>query len=310
VRRFHFWLLYTLVVVVSAVLLISFWVGTKGKVKLDTVFNPSRQVSVVLLGDVMLGRTVMTTSLDLGDPIYPFLKVADYLRGDKIVFANLENPIIKKCPRHTEGLIFCADPEMVEGLVFSGIDVVTLANNHTRNYGDVGLRETVEFLDANGIVHVGLGELKVKDVEGVRFGFLGFDHVGRGTGFFQEEFDLVSKSDSLVDVLIVGVHWGVEYTSEPTVNQRQWAEEMVSRGADVISGHHPHWVQSVEYLTGPEGSRVPVYYSLGNFVFDQMWSTPTRKGMVVELTFEDGVLVKEKRSRVFMEEWAQPMFVE
>ena len=280
----------------------------------------SQPVEIILTGDVMLGRTVMTTSLDLNDPVYPFRKVADTLRSADIVFANLENPIIKNCPRHTDGFKFCADPRMVEGLTFSGIDVVNLANNHTLNYGKEGLEETKNFLTSSKIDYVGVGNLVTKEVEGNTFGFLGFDMVDNQLS--KGNLELIKTSDTKVDVLIVGVHWGTEYTQKASEIQREWANLIIENGADVIVGHHPHWVQEIEYIsqqntTGanlnhPTGGVVAapvVYYSLGNFVFDQMWSQKTREGLAIRLTFRDSELIGEEKLPTYMTSWAQPEFV-
>ena len=116
-----------------------------------------------------------------------------------------------------------------------------------------------------------------------------------------EEQELLETSDAQVNVLIVGMHWGVEYQNVALPGVKKLAGEMVELGADVVVGHHPHWVQDFETIEGK-----PVYYSLGNFVFDQMWSDETREGMAVKLVFEKDQLVSEKQMRVFMEEWAQP----
>jgi len=293
--------------------------------------NPPRgwvedgKVEIILTGDVMLGRTVMTKSLDLGDPTYPFKKVAERLRSADLVFVNLENPIVEDCPRHYEGFKFCADPKMVEGLVFAGVDVVNLANNHTLNYGHAGLDETKKILGENGIAVTGVNNLPdrqagltMKQLKNATFGFLGFNFVENGPS--EEDLNLVYEAKESVDVLIVGVHWGVEYTDKPTTNQREWARELVEAGADVIAGHHPHWIQDVEQvgqihtrgagINPPEGWKsVPVYYSLGNFVFDQMWSEKTRRGMVVELIFDGKQLISQQSHKTYMSSWAQPEFL-
>lgn len=261
----------------------------------------SRDVSVILTGDVMLGRSVMITSLDLGDPAYPFRKVGQTLSEADIVFLNLENPVIEGCPRILGGFTFCADPKMIEGLTFSGVDVVTLANNHSANYGQDGVKETEKLLSEKGIESVGLGNLAIKKVKGITFGFLGFDFVFKSPK--DSDFELAKASDSRVDVLIVGVHWGVEYKDKANANQRLWAKKLVELGADVVVGHHPHWVQDDEKIDGK-----PVYYSLGNFVFDQMWSEETKKGLAVRLTFRDGALIKEERLPTYISSWAQPEF--
>ena len=263
----------------------------------------SRDVEIILTGDVMLGRTVMTKSLDSGEPTYPFEKVAGQLAEADFVFVNLENPIIENCPRTSTGLKFCTDPKLTSGLKFAGVDVVTLANNHALDYGKGGIEKTVEFLKEEGIEAVGLGNLVIKEKKGIRFGFLGFNFVSSGPK--DEDFKLVSDSDEKVEVLIVGIHWGEEYQDKANKFQREWTKKLVEVGADVIVGHHPHWVQDSESTNGK-----PVYYSLGNFVFDQMWSEKTREGLLIKLTFRDGVLVDEEKLPIYMANWAQPEFAE
>lgn len=260
------------------------------------------ETRLILTGDVMLGRNVEIMSREVGDFSYPFEKVADRLKNADIVFINLENPIVKNCPTHNSGFTFCATPEMIAGLVFSGVDVVNLANNHSGNYGQVGLNQSVENLAEKEILTTGLGKLITLERDGMIFGFLGFDFTVKSP--IKADYELIKSSDSQVDFLIVGVHWGVEYTDKPTESQRIWAKQMVEAGADVIAGHHPHWVQESEFIEGK-----PVYYSLGNFVFDQMWSEETRKGLVVALTFKGGFLQAQEFFPIYIQNWAQPKFV-
>lgn len=270
--------------------------------KFSPKIKQGSETIIMLTGDVMLGRTVMTKSLDSGNPSYPFEKVSDELSEADIVFINLENPIVSNCPRSSEGLIFCADPAMAEGLVTAGIDIVNLANNHSRNYGENGLSETIEILDEKEILTTGLGELVVKESKGIKYGFLGFDFISKTPK--ENDYELVAKSTDEVGVLIVSVHWGTEYRSEPAETQKQWAKKLVEAGADVVVGHGSHWVQGAEYI-----NEKPVYYSLGNFVFDQMWSEETRKGLIMKLTFRDGNLIKEEELPTYMSSWAQPEFI-
>ena len=261
------------------------------------------EISLVLVGDIMLGRGVEIVSRQKGDPGYPFLKVAERVREADIVFGNLENPIVENCPVHSEGFKFCATPWMIGGLVFSGVDVVSLANNHSLNYGREGLAQTKRLLLDQGIDSVGVGELLVREAGGVKFGFMGFEYVGKG--FNKGDLEKIRKADQGVDVLVVGVHWGEEYKSEPGRGLRDWGEKMIEAGADVVSGHHPHWVQGWEYIGGK-----PVFWSLGNFVFDQMWSEKTRQGMGVWLRDEGNTLKSVETIPTFMEAWAQPSWLE
>ena len=263
----------------------------------------SRDVEIILTGDIMLGRTVMSKSLDSDDPTYPFKKVAGKLAEADFVFVNLENPIIENCPGTSTGLKFCTDPKLIEGLKLAEVDVVTLANNHAGDYGKGGIEKTVKFLKEEGIEAVGLGNLVIKEKKGIKFGFLGFNFVSKSPK--DEDFKLISDSNKKVDILIVGVHWGEEYQDKANKFQREWAKMLVEKGADVVVGHHPHFVQDSESIEGK-----PVYYSLGNFVFDQMWSEKTRQGLTLKLIYRNGQLVKIEELPIYMSSWAQPEFVE
>lgn len=107
-----------------------------------------------------------------------------------------------------------------------------------------------------------------------------------------------------MNILIVGVHWGEEYKSKANSNQKLIAEKLSEAGADYIVGHHPHWIQNIETMGNSK-----VYYSLGNFVFDQMWSEKTKKGMSVNLIFKGKKLFKENLLWSYMDKFAQPGWV-
>jgi poly-gamma-glutamate capsule biosynthesis protein CapA/YwtB (metallophosphatase superfamily) len=270
----------------------------------ELVPDKSAEVSlteIVLTGDIMLGRTVMTTALDKKDPVYPFRDVADKLKEADLVFANLENPIVEDCPRHYDGFKFCADPMLLEGLVFSGVDVVTLANNHTGNYGLDGFSQTKRHLKARQIDFVGDNNFVSREINGIKFGFLGFDFVDRH--ITQNELDLVKRSKTQVDILLAGVHWGVEYKDVPSQKQKEIGEKLADSGADIIVGHHPHWVQPWEYINGKL-----VFWSLGNFIFDQMWSEETRSGMAVKVTFKGNKIHEVSEMPLYMDKWARPQW--
>lgn len=263
-------------------------------------FNRSFTVSAG--GDVMLGRSVMSRSFKEKDFSYPFREIASELSQSDVTLVNLENPIIKDCPFTDEGFKFCVRPEMIEGLTLSGVDIVNLANNHTGNYGKEGIEETKKFLAENGIDWVGEGNLMVKEKRGIKYGFLGFDFVTNSPK--ETDFELIKFSKEKVNILFVAVHWGAEYTNKANSAQRLEASQIADAGADYILGSHPHWVQESEQI----GDSV-VYYSLGNLVFDQMWSEKTREGLVVSFTFKDGKLTKKEEKKTFMSSWAQPEWV-
>lgn len=281
-------------------------VATLRKDVRETV-NINKETEIILLGDVMLGRTVMTTSLDKNDPTYPWQNVTGVLSDADLILANLENPIVKDCPRHMSGFKFCADPRMTEGLTFAGVDIVNLANNHTMNYGQDGLDQTKNYLEGIGISYTGTGSLLVHQFDSFSVGFLGFDKSEQSNPqLTSPEEKLVKESNEKVDVLVVSMHWGVEYENTARPGIRNLAVKLVELGADMLVGHHPHWVQNTEVING-----VPVYYSLGNFVFDQMWSEETRRGLAIKLTLDEkGNVVKEEKLSTYMREHAKPEWVE
>jgi len=259
-----------------------------------------KPTTILLGGDVMLGRSVMTTALDeKKSAFYPFEKIQNVLSDADITMVNLESPVVSDCPRITGGFIFCGNYQMGEDLALAGIDIVTLANNHTLNFGQEGLIETQNFLLSQGVDYVGQGNLVIKQINGTKFGFLGFDFTLASLN--DEELNLIRESKISVDVLIVAAHWGEEYQPKANYLQKNIAENMVQSGADIIIGSHPHWVEDSEYIEGK-----PVYYSLGNLVFDQMWSEETRKGLLLKLTFEDGKIINTQEIYTYMSDFAQP----
>ena len=288
------------------------------------VGQPAREsFTILLVGDVMLGRNVRNESVKNSDFSYPFLLTSEILSGSTITFVNLESPAVTDCPVFMSGYVFCSPPEAISALKKAGVDIVNLANNHALNFGESGLQETKDFLDKQGISHTGFGNFVIKEVASVKLGFLGFDFTVRQPG--QADYAFIQTANQKVDKLVVAVHWGVEYEDSPRDFQKEWATDMVNSGADIIVGHHPHWVQGAEcfengtslgYTKADEleefvciGNKVPVYYSLGNFIFDQMWSEETKKGALVKLNLESTNISSQEVLRTYIRAAGQPEIV-
>lgn len=259
----------------------------------------NKDVTILLTGDIMLGRSVMGVSLARKNPNYPFEKVVEVIKSSDIVFGNLENPIIADCPQSDSDFKFCADPKMAWGLSYAGIDIVNLANNHTGDYGENGIAQTEGYLKNANIDYVGTDNLVIRNINGIKFGFLGFNFIENKPK--DSDYQLIKNSKKEVDILIVMVHWGVEYTSKPTVTQKTIANDLVSAGVDVIAGNHPHWIQDIDYINGK-----PIFYSLGNFVFDQPWSEETKNGLVIRLIYQRNKLLRIEELPIYMRNFSQP----
>lgn len=283
-------------------------------VTLSNVVSPQiNQTTIIFTGDVMLGRSVMGSALDNTDNLYPFRKTSEFLKNADITMVNLENPIIKDCPRVSGGFKFCTSPDVAKGLSFSGIDIVSLSNNHSANYGQSGLSETKQYLDELGIKYVDGSNLEIIEKNGTKFGFLAFDYTISKNNL-DHDLELIKTSDPQIDVLIVMPHWGEEYKDNANKFQVDTAHRMIENGADIIVGSHPHWVQNYEEInpTSPDGLRWarPIYYSLGNFIFDQSWSEETKKGLVVKMTFDEDKITKREEFKTYTPQKGQPIIID
>ena len=277
------------------------------KITSDSLFGQLLKIKeepiiLIAVGDVMLGRSVNAKMRSLNDFTYPFQKTAAFLKTADLTLINLESPFYQLCPITNEGMKFCADPKAVEGLVFAGIDIANLANNHLNNYGSEGVSLTKKLLEENTINSLD-GELVIKTIKNTKLGFLGFDL----TAGYQEEkiLEAIKEAKPKVDLLIVSFHWGMEYAQEPTSRQIKLAHQVIEAGANLILGHHPHVIQKVEDYQGGQ-----IVYSLGNFIFDQPWSEATKKGLVGVFTFENKKLVKSEFKEVYIQDFCQPEFID
>ncbi len=258
-----------------------------------------KSVSIILTGDMMLSRAVGKKMENLGDFSFPFLKISDFLNSADLVFGNLETPISDGGKNQGSIYSFRSDPRVVEGLSFSNFGVLSLANNHIWDYGKEALLDTLKTLKENNISPVGVGEnfeaanaLVIKEVKNAKIGFLAFtdlypSSLGAGNnypGISNFNLDRIIKHISdirisrAVDLLFVSLHWGEEYKEVPSAKQKEIAKKLIDAGADVIIGHHPHVVQEFEeYKNGL------IFYSLGNFIFDQNFSEETMSGYLVKI---------------------------
>lgn len=264
-------------------------------------------VTILFTGDVMLGRSVNENILKNHDTSWPFVNVKNVMQEADITYINLESPLVGSCPLTDKGMVFCGDIRNVEGLVSSGVDVASIANNHATNYGKEGLAQTIGILQANGISVVGTGSPVTVVRKGSNYVFLSFNDVGRYAGISPADTSVVTDQIKLAKALgglvVVGFHWGVEYQTEPSARQISLAHSAIEAGADLIIGSHPHWVQTKEIYMGR-----PIYYSLGNFVFDQEWSTETKEGLAVRFSYERERLVKTEELKVFIQKYGQPQW--
>lgn len=250
--------------------------------------TPIPTVQISLEGDLGLGRHITSTARSKNNFSWSFSSVSSWLQKNDFNLANLESPIIEKCPEGKTGTFtFCGDTRFLPELQKNKF-VLNLNNNHILNYGVPGLDQTKSFLSSYQIPHF-YSDFTTKTVNNISFGFLGFDFVTYPKTDRLQVIKLIKQYDSQVDWLIVSIHWGNEYLPAPEKWRISFARDMVDAGADIIHGHHPHVWQNSEVYKDKL-----IFYSLGNFIFDQSWSYETSHSKIIHLTLtKDKVLNTE-----------------
>jgi len=260
----------------------------------STVDNFTKAVKTILLvGDVMLDRGVEDL-VKQNSIYYPFQKISHFLRGIDIVFGNLEGPVVNNPPEFPDNsLKFAFSPEIIKGASWSHFNLFSLSNNHTPDMGKEGLEETEKWLKKYGINFVGDPLSGSSDNLNSSFlrddiTFLAFNQI---FPFMDKEEEIIKiikmvKSSNSDNFLIVSMHWGEEYNLTNSPFQQSLAHRIIEAGADLIIGHHPHVVQNLEKYQGKL-----IFYSLGNFIFDQYFSKETQQGLAAGLEIYPDELV-------------------
>jgi poly-gamma-glutamate synthesis protein (capsule biosynthesis protein) len=289
------------------------------------IVKEKQPIKIILAGDIMLDRGVeyMVEEEGNGDFRFPFLKIADYLKGADIVFGNLEGVISDKGIKVGSIYSFRAEPKAIEGLISAGFNVLSMANNHAFDYSREALEDCLAKLGKAGISFVGAGLTEneaysslIKEVDGVKIAFLAYTDLGpeiwRATGensgiawISQNSIEKIkqdiksAKEES--DILIVSLHSGEEYQKAPSRFQIDFSRMAVDAGADLFVGHHPHVVQPNEKYQDSW-----ILYSLGNFVFDQSFSEETMEGQIIELLIEDNKIKETNLREININDSFQP----
>jgi poly-gamma-glutamate capsule biosynthesis protein CapA/YwtB (metallophosphatase superfamily) len=309
----------------------------------DVAGQPTTRVGVV--GDIVPGRNVHNKMIAYGDFTHPFKKIAAELARYDVTIANLEGnlsaTIVPPADAHT--FSFVSDPAMIEGFKLAQIDAVSLANNHaawnSEGWGMSALLDTISALNAGGLPYFGagrdLGEARapwVVNVPGGRLAIIGIDGVTanelpRANGATVHMTELggaayvgatagsagtnpyildtvladIAALATQYDMVIPYFHVGEEYIAIPPAWGVDGMRAAVDAGATMVVTNHPHVVQGLEIYNG-----VPIVYSVGNFIFDQMFAVDVRQGVILEIVLRGGRVVGLRTRGVEIEDFNQP----
>lgn len=262
--------------------------------------------TLLFTGIIVPARCVQAAIDETGNPDYPYEQVSDLVRSADLAIGTL-NASISDFPSRTgckQTFVLTGGAENADALARAGFDAVSAATNHIKNCGrmDCGDRaflDTLANLRRVGVVPIGAGENLadalqpvVFTLNGVRFGIVSLGQIepmafaGENTPgiavLTPENLKAAIAAARVVsDVVIAMPHWGPEYVSVPNWIQRNLARQAVEYGADLVVGNHTHVVQGLQEIDG-----VPVFYGLGNFVFDQYWQPELYQSVILRVTFQ------------------------
>ena len=266
----------------------------KEPLKLPTP-NAEISITISVVGDCTLGTDEnfnyarsLNAYYEKNGPAYFLKNVKNIFESDDLTIANLEGTFTDLKTRADKTYAFKGPAEFVKILTSSSIEAVTLANNHSRDYGMQSLTDTRNTLDSAGVIHFGYDVTKVVEVKGIKVGLVGIYELIDHTGRAQQVKDNIAKVKSEgADIVIVIFHWGIERDAAPNSHQTMLGRLAIDEGADLVCGHHPHVLQGIETYKGKN-----IVYSLGNFCFGGNSNPSDKDTMIFQQTFtvtKDGV---------------------
>jgi len=254
------------------------------------------EVKILAVGDMLFDRSLRRIAETDGG--YLFACTEEMFARADLAIGNLEGPITATSSRSRgsvvgspENYIFTFPPNTAEILSAHHFGAVNLGNNHISNFGQEGIASTREYLSASGVGDFG-GIAGVEPVAhfdhgGIKLSFVSYNEFGGVPA--ERVAQKISAERDVGRVVVVYAHWGDEYSTS-TARLRPVAEKLAQAGASVIIGSHPHVVAGHEYI-----GQTLVYYSLGNFIFDQYWNDDVSHGLALLLhIFSDGTVAAEE----------------
>ena len=267
------------------------------------VLHRPKDITLAFLGDVMIGRGIADSNPNLTNALST---ITGPLLNATLGLANLESPItnlpllpinnqpgIVESQSGSKNAIYPYDlrstPERLDYLQDSGIDIVSIANNHINDCGSGGVADTINSLQNAHLEPIGPDPRPVfRNYDGLLLAFFAFNDIQRPLDI-EQSIAVVKSTKQLNSIVIVSIHWGQEYSPEPSERQRMLAQSFANAGASIIWGHHPHVLQPVEWVQGiNQDQPTLIFYSLGNTLFDQYMLPDAQRGVMLLVKLGSG----------------------
>jgi len=255
---------------------------------------------------------------------YPIFEVENILSSADLTIISNEASFVEGCAQGAGTTAFCGKPSYIQNLIDIGTDIVSLTGNHMCDYGKTAFSDMLTTYDQHGISYFASGRNTteawtplVVNTDAGKIAFIGVNFMGSagvlatesttGTAFYESEAfrDAISSAKETTDIVWVDTQLWPEYGTSPGADQISISREAIDAGADIVTGVSSHEMQGMTIYNGK-----PVFYGLGNFLFDQMWSTATRQGLILELTVYDGTIRQITPMPTVLYDYCQPRFAQ
>ena len=258
-----------------------------------TIIKEKDYIQLLFVGDLMFDRGIRYYAGQNNGNDFIFEKISPILKSQDLVIANLEGPITENksislgtvagSPRN---YFFTFDPSLAKTLFDQNIRLVNLGNNHILNFGRDGLASTKKYLDEARVDYFGAPDYPKSissEIGGIKITFVSYNEFSNLPEGAEEKATIeeIQKAKQYSDIVVVFCHWGVEYTLKPVESVKILAHKFIDAGADLVIGGHPHVIEPTEEYNGKR-----IYYSLGNFIFDQYFEENVRNGLGVEVKID------------------------
>jgi len=297
-------LILTVAVFAATVCFFLYYFSPKAKIFINDAFSiveEKNYVQLMFVGDLMFDRGIRYYASLNGGNDFIFREIRPTLLENDLVVANLEGPITDNlslssgtAPGSANNYYFTFDPGLAQTLFQNNIGLVSLGNNHILNFGQAGATSTQKYLDMSGVDYFGAPDRSrsiLIEVGDIKITFINYNEFSGVPVEAQATIEEIQKVRTSSDLIIIYGHWGEEYIKTPSENIRNLAHQFIDEGADLVIGSHPHVIVPMEIYKDKR-----IYYSLGNFIFDQYFSEDVRNGLGVimkinkktkELNFEE-----------------------
>ena len=252
-------------------------------------YRIEKPVKILFVGDMMFDRHIREISETKKDYCYPLEKVTEFLNSFDAVVGNNEGAITSNKsisantkPGEKNNFYFTFDPQITSCYQKNNIEIVSLGNNHSTNFGSEGVVQTTKNLSDATVGYFGDPRAEentaiYKNLNEKVIAFISYNYSVK----FDSTISYIKTAKEKADIVVVYAHWGTEYAQTSNAMQKGLAHAFVDAGADVVIGMHPHVIQEEEIYKEKH-----IFYSLGNFVFDQYFSEPTKKGLGVAMEID------------------------